>query len=355
MNINNENYEEYFLLYADNELSAEQRKIVEMFVKANPQLQKDWDELMATIQTPDNISLVDKSFLLKRPVDGFIDTFNYEKRFVEYHDGELSDEERSFVLNFLKDHSELKKEFDLIACSYLTPDTKVLFPNKESLYRKSAIVRYAFFVRMTAAAVILGFIVWFGTSLLQKPVESNNGNIAIVHPTQPKEDVPQINQTKEKSTQQKLSTISEKSQMTGVKIIPDKKDIAVMEPKETEKNISSETNINEINTSSQPTEEITAMIPVTTKVPASELGTSEAITEPALLIPHADIDQTPVKQLPQSNYATMTQGTNENDYVFTDIPAENIQRSKLGIFIKKVKRTIDRNNPINRLLNGEEN
>lgn len=355
MNINNENYEEYYLLYADNELSAEQRKIVEMFVKANPQLQKEWDELMATIQSPDNISLVDKSFLFKRPGDGFIDTFNYEKRFVEYHDGELSDEERAFVLNFLKEHSELKQDFDLIACSYLAPDAKVLFPNKESLYRRGALVRYAFFVRMTAAAAILGFIVWFGTRLSQKPVESTKGNISIVQPAQPNVNVPHINSPQENPSQPKVQTTADKPKKVNDNNRVDEKNIVTKEIKKNERKISPDTEIPEIKDAPQQPTEIAAMLPVKNNNLVSELKTTASVTEPAEIIPHTDIDVTPVKISTPAHYATFQQDANENDYVFTDIPAENIQRSKLGIFIKKVKRTIDRNNPINRILNGEEN
>lgn len=352
MNINNENYEEYFLLYADNELSAEQRKIVEMFVKANPPLQKEWDELMATIQTPDHVALIDKSFLFKRPVDGFIDEFNFEKRFVEYHDGELSDEEKSFVQSFLSEHPNLKNEFNLISQAYLAADKQIVFPHKDLLYRKNPVVRFGIFMRLAAAAVFIGFIFWMGIKVIQKPDEPTRENIA---QTQPAKNIPQPITPKVQPLQQEPRNAIDQPKKVRENNFVAEINRLVKKTEETEKKISSEKIVQEINTTTQPPTEIAAMIPVPEKVPASEMNTSTSITEPTSLISHTDIDASPVKQLPQANYATIQQGTSENDYVFTDIPAENIQRSKLGIFIKKVKRTIDRNNPINRLLNGEEN
>jgi len=40
--------------------------------------------------------------------------------------------------------------------------------------------------------------------------------------------------------------------------------------------------------------------------------------------------------------------------VFYDITTEEFKKSKVGGFLKKVKRLIERNNPISRLISGEE-
>ena len=66
MNINRNNYEEYFLLYADNELTDSEKAEVLMFLKENRDLEAEFRMLHHTICKPDaSIALGDKSFLLK--------------------------------------------------------------------------------------------------------------------------------------------------------------------------------------------------------------------------------------------------------------------------------------------------
>ena len=80
MNINRNNYEEYFLLYADNELSNAERKMVEVFVKENPEFREEFCMLKLTINIPEEeIKLEDKSFLFKNESSFFIDKNNYEE------------------------------------------------------------------------------------------------------------------------------------------------------------------------------------------------------------------------------------------------------------------------------------
>ena len=45
---------------------------------------------------------------------------------------------------------------------------------------------------------------------------------------------------------------------------------------------------------------------------------------------------------------------NGQNYVFYDITTEEFKKTKVGGFLKKVKRVIERNNPISRLLSGDE-
>lgn len=64
--VNMENYEEYMLLYADNELSAEEEQLLLTFVAAHPQLQGELDAYMSTRIVPEQeIIYTNKETLIK--------------------------------------------------------------------------------------------------------------------------------------------------------------------------------------------------------------------------------------------------------------------------------------------------
>jgi len=64
-NINETNYEEYFLLYIDYELSAAKREEVEMYVLKHPKLQDEFITLKQAVLAPEVVSYGDKSGLYR--------------------------------------------------------------------------------------------------------------------------------------------------------------------------------------------------------------------------------------------------------------------------------------------------
>src|SRR5436190_8606306 len=115
MNINRNNYEEFFMLYADNELSAAERKNVELFVAANPDLQQELAVFCDFKLNPDTtIVFAGKETLMKQENGTAAVTIsNYETFFVLYADDELTSNEKAAVTSFLLQHPELQPSFDL--------------------------------------------------------------------------------------------------------------------------------------------------------------------------------------------------------------------------------------------------
>ncbi len=65
MNITRNNYEEYFLLSIDRELSADEQEALESFVRRHPDLEKELDRLKQTVNFPPEIIFDNKNSLLR--------------------------------------------------------------------------------------------------------------------------------------------------------------------------------------------------------------------------------------------------------------------------------------------------
>lgn len=161
MNINRNNYEEFFLLYADGELSAKEKQAVEQFIKDNPDVANELKMLMQTKFDNDGIVFTDKNLLYKTD-DAAINLNNYEEYFLLYVDDELSDAEKNKVETFVLQHPQVQKDFIVLKQTKSETDT-IIFPDKKLLYRKKEKpVIYFSFVRMAVAAAFVGllFLVW---------------------------------------------------------------------------------------------------------------------------------------------------------------------------------------------------
>src|SRR5260221_5328833 len=98
MSITRQNYEEYFLMYVDNELSIAERKVVDAFIQQYPDLQEELKALQRSILRPDRqLRFEDKQALLKNIPANPVNGLNYEEYFVLYGDDELSSQEKEQV------------------------------------------------------------------------------------------------------------------------------------------------------------------------------------------------------------------------------------------------------------------
>lgn len=161
MDINRHNYETFFLLYVDNELSAADRKAVEVFVQENADLKEELQLLQQTVFSAADIVFENKESLLKD------EQASLKENLLLYLDKELDAAAVLQTEQLLYTHSTAQKEFALLQKTQLEPDMAIVFANKESLYRKEEgrVVSFAWW-RIAAAAVLLGFGTWGALSLL---------------------------------------------------------------------------------------------------------------------------------------------------------------------------------------------
>lgn len=154
--INRNNYEEFFLLYVDNELSAEQRQQVEAFVQEYPDLAAELELLQQTVISIDDEITFDKDLLYKN--GNALNAENLEHLLVLYTDDELSNEEKRGVEIFAASNPAAQKELNLFAKTKL-PAEKIIYPYKDELYKKeesTPVIAIRWWKIAVAAILILG-------------------------------------------------------------------------------------------------------------------------------------------------------------------------------------------------------
>ena len=139
--INLSNYEDWFLLYADGELTVAEQEAVLQFVKQHPSLQEELDLFLNMRFQPENeIKLVDHSTLTAEYFNELETTYRFEA------------------------------------------DLSIQFPDKEKLYKRAtapviSLFRYAAVAASTI--VTAGLIWWFmGTTSVDQPLVKTEINVA---------------------------------------------------------------------------------------------------------------------------------------------------------------------------------
>lgn len=109
-----QNYETWFLLYADNELSAEEQTMVLNFVSSNPELNSEFESIQQVKLAPEqSVAMPDKESLKSRDI------------------------------------------VQLESVYRLEPDLSIVYPNKQELYRKTPVISISKWLSYSAAASVL--------------------------------------------------------------------------------------------------------------------------------------------------------------------------------------------------------
>ena len=184
MTIDRHNYESYFLLYVDNELSAADRMAVDEFVRQNPDLDKELRMLKQSVLQVDRVYFENKDSLIKDT--GFEALM---EKLLLYADEELQAMGTKEIEGLLLSNDALAKEWEILRQTKIQPDPSIVFENKAVLYRTSGgrIMRFRWW-RAVAAAVLLGFGIWWGIAMYKNYMSKGEmgGTITRVKEIQPK-------------------------------------------------------------------------------------------------------------------------------------------------------------------------
>ena len=345
MNINRHNYESYFLLYIDNELPVADRKAVDEFVQANPDLREELVMLQQSILQPGNIVFEEKDSLLQyESLD-----ISIREKLLLLLDNELSSSEKIELDALIDTDKKIEREWNLLQLAKLSPDGEVVFEDKGSLYRREAGRVVAFpWRRLVAAAVFIGFGIWGGLVYLNNDTNGGENSITKSIPIKPNVGISKRVETQ--TTTASVSSPEKEKEVAVTRVIP-KKAIKANNQQSPGKvstailaNIDIPTIVEEVKTNNLPK-------PYFDNV--NKIESNKAIT--AYVIPEKqgpgnnDVHSKTDKQDAANSYAAATafadnKEENNNHILFMD--EEKIKKSKVGGMFRKVKRVIERNTNI---------
>ncbi len=136
MKIDRHNYEEFFILYMDNELTEAERRMVDIFVSHHPDLKEELEQLLYTKLSPDTTANYNqKEDLFKQSTTTTITATNYEDWLLSYVDEELSADAEKKVELFVNTNPAALQLLKQLQQAKNQPETSIVFPDKEILYR----------------------------------------------------------------------------------------------------------------------------------------------------------------------------------------------------------------------------
>lgn len=171
INIDRNNYEEYFLLYIDGELSPEQADAVKNFSKLHPDLYEELSILLNTKLNAEPVVLESKQQLFSDNMK--MDSI--EESLLLYIDNELSAAERKTIDQQLNADGALKLQYEILQKTKLVSADKIIYPYKAELYQAlPKAIRPVFWFRIAAAIILIlsiGILWWTNTySKVEPPI-----------------------------------------------------------------------------------------------------------------------------------------------------------------------------------------
>jgi hypothetical protein len=170
MKINQHNYEHYFLMYIDNELSATEMAEVSDFIMQHPNYANKLQELQQLKISPDTLIYENKFLLYKLS--------EQDEQCIAYLENEMTKEEKESFESEISTNIYLQSNVKQWQVTFITPPTTIeISPNfKNSLYKKSAQIKPLWattsFKRWASVAAILVVVIGFNLFNTQNKQES---------------------------------------------------------------------------------------------------------------------------------------------------------------------------------------
>ena len=178
INIHLGNYEEFLILYMDNELSEDQRLAVENFLSQHPDLRGEL-ELLMTTKLPVEELRMDKEELMA----AHMKMTAVDEELLLFIDNELTDDRKKIVELELAANTDYRLQWDALKKTKLDANEIIAFPIKQVLYRRTEKVAIiTMWVRVAAVIVVMaGFSLFYFNRNASTGPMMTAGNKPAVH------------------------------------------------------------------------------------------------------------------------------------------------------------------------------
>lgn len=189
MKIDIKNYELYVIDYLDGNLSNQLKLDFEKFLEIYPDIKTEIDDLLSyKLVEHENLVFENKNLLKKDIIQDFdeINEQNYNHFFIAFYEGDLTNDMKQKVLNFVNLNPSLKQEFDVFALIKLEADETIVFKNKNLIKRNIVVFDFNNFITYgasVAAVLLIGITLMFITpkinfeNLVMTKADSRNYNV----------------------------------------------------------------------------------------------------------------------------------------------------------------------------------
>jgi hypothetical protein len=161
MMINRDNYEAYFLDFAEGRLSPQQEEMLHRFLKFNPDLEEELRSFRIHNLTPQSFSYPGKEALKKEYPAGVdaVTSANFDMYCIAYLEKDLTEKQRTVFEEYLAEHPETEQHFIAYRATFLRKE-HIIFPGKERLkHRRGKVFNWKVLVPLAAAAAVAVYII----------------------------------------------------------------------------------------------------------------------------------------------------------------------------------------------------
>jgi hypothetical protein len=181
MRINKHNYEAWFLDYYENNLSPDMLQELFSFLKHNPNLKIEFEQFKNICLPNETITFEHKETIKQLLPDTELNSNNFEQFCIAFYENDLSEYQKTNLLQHTKNDSESKNVFELYRNTKLEPDTTIVYPRKYALkrllastYKTKPFINKTYLYLSLAASIMLLFYIFHFNS------EQKNNTSAII-------------------------------------------------------------------------------------------------------------------------------------------------------------------------------